>query len=177
MPIPPMRNDVQKRGLTQLCDWAKQQGARDRAVEIGAYAGEGTVIFAAHFGEVVAVDPWVNGYDDGDLASYQAPMETVFGEWQARTAPFPNIRHIRATAADAAAHFGDGSLDFVYVDGDHRYGAVLSDLTLYLPKLKKGGVMSGHDLSFVSVQTALREVFGERSDPTLFDGDSWGLVV
>ena len=41
------------------------EGAKDKAVEIGAYAGEGTVILANHFKEVTSVDPWINGYDGG----------------------------------------------------------------------------------------------------------------
>jgi len=175
--VPPMRDAVQARGLTHLCVWANQKGAKDKAVEIGAYAGEGTVILANHFKEVIAVDPWINGYDGGDVASFQAPMKWVFNAWKKRTEVFPNIRCSRTTSKDAAVHFEDGSLDFVYVDGDHRHEAVVADLNLYLPKLRKGGVMAGHDLSFNSVQMALRDVFGEKTEFTVFEGDSWGLVV
>lgn len=175
--VPPMRDAVQSRGLNHLCVWANQQGAKDKAVEIGCYAGEGTVILANHFGEVTAVDPWINGYDGGDVASFQAPMKWVFKAWQQRTQPFANIRHARMTSQNAVTQFDDASLDFVYVDGDHRYEAVKDDLTLYLPKLRKGGVMAGHDLSFNSVQLALKDVFGGATEFTVFDGDSWGLVV
>lgn len=37
------------------------------------------------------------------------------------------------------------NLDFVYIDGDHSYKAVMKDLELYYPKVKKGGLFSGHD--------------------------------
>ena len=35
--------------------------------------------------------------------------------------------------------------DFIYVDGDHSYEAVLADLLAWYPKLKKFGVMCGDD--------------------------------
>lgn len=51
----------------------------------------------------------------------------------------------RRPSAEASAAFADGSLDWVYVDGDHRKEAVLRDLELYLPKLKAGGLLTGDD--------------------------------
>jgi predicted O-methyltransferase YrrM len=37
-------------------------------------------------------------------------------------------------------------LDFVYIDGNHRYEYVKKDMELYFPKLKKGGILAGHDI-------------------------------
>jgi hypothetical protein len=39
----------------------------------------------------------------------------------------------------------DGILDFAYIDADHSYGAVKSDIYTYWPKLKNGGLLAGHD--------------------------------
>lgn len=39
----------------------------------------------------------------------------------------------------------DESLDFVYIDGDHHYGAVLGDILSWFPKVRKGGIVAGHD--------------------------------
>jgi len=175
--VPAMRDAVQERGLNHLCVWANQKGAKDKAVEIGAYGGEGTVVFAKYFKEVVSIDPWLNGYDKDDVASHQAPMKWVFNAWRDRTRDLDHVRCIRTTSRDALVYFEDESLDFVYVDGDHRYEGVKSDLELYRPKLKKGGIMAGHDLSFPAVQQALRDVFGEKTEFTFFDGDNWGIVL
>ena len=41
--------------------------------------------------------------------------------------------------------FDDDSLDFVYIDGNHSYDYVMKDITLYLPKVKPGGILGGHD--------------------------------
>lgn len=36
-------------------------------------------------------------------------------------------------------------LDWAYVDGHHNYEDVKKDISLILPKMKRGGVLSGHD--------------------------------
>ena len=41
--------------------------------------------------------------------------------------------------------FPDEFFDFIHIDSDHRYFHVKQELELYWPKLKKGGIYSGHD--------------------------------
>lgn len=50
-----------------------------------------------------------------------------------------------------AEHFGDGSLDFVYVAS--RDAGMLEDLAAYWPKLRAGGVMAGHNVEQAEIQT------------------------
>lgn len=50
-------------------------------------------------------------------------------------------------SAEAARHFADESLDFVFIDADHQYDAVLRDLKAWWPKIKPGGRIGGHDYS------------------------------
>jgi len=49
------------------------------------------------------------------------------------------------------------SLDFVYIDGDHRYEPVMKDLELYWPRVKKGGLFAGHDFYNAGVKKAVLE--------------------
>ena len=44
-----------------------------------------------------------------------------------------------------ASQFEDGYFDWLYIDTDHSYGTTRDELKLYAPKLKKGGVIAGHD--------------------------------
>jgi len=44
-----------------------------------------------------------------------------------------------------ASEFSDNSLDFIYIDGNHLYHAVKKDLEAWYPKIKTGGLFSGHD--------------------------------
>lgn len=48
-------------------------------------------------------------------------------------------------SADAAKEIPDGSLDFVFIDADHSYEGVRRDILAWRPKLKLGGLLSGHD--------------------------------
>ena len=38
------------------------------------------------------------------------------------------------------------NLDFCYIDGNHEYAYVKKDIELYYKKLRKGGILSGHDI-------------------------------
>ena len=48
-------------------------------------------------------------------------------------------------SVEAAGYVANGALDFVFIDADHSYEGVKRDITAWLPKLKMGGLMSGHD--------------------------------
>lgn len=52
---------------------------------------------------------------------------------------------LRLTTMEAAQQIADESLDFVFVDADHTYSSVLNDLQTWWPKIKPGGLLSGHD--------------------------------
>lgn len=41
--------------------------------------------------------------------------------------------------------FEDAYFDWIYIDTDHSYGTTRDELKLYAPKLKKGGIIAGHD--------------------------------
>ena len=45
----------------------------------------------------------------------------------------------------AADKFGNASLDFVFLDGDHSESGVREDLRLWRPKIVPGGFIGGHD--------------------------------
>jgi len=54
-------------------------------------------------------------------------------------------RLVRGDSADSAKLFKAGSLDFVFIDAGHQYEEVKRDLEAWFPKVRKGGVFSGHD--------------------------------
>ena len=41
--------------------------------------------------------------------------------------------------------FEDGSLDVIYIDACHGFKCVQKDINMWRPKLKPGGLLSGHD--------------------------------
>ena len=48
-------------------------------------------------------------------------------------------------SVDASSCFKDGSLDFIYIDGDHSEEGVFADLQAWWPKLRAGGIMGMDD--------------------------------
>ena len=80
------------------------------------------------------------------------------------------INPIRKRSHDAAISYKNRSLDFIFLDGSHEYKDVLLDLQLFYPKLKRGGIIAGHDYAnFMTVRKAVHEFF---NCGVLWDG-SW----
>ncbi len=61
---------------------------------------------------------------------------------------FTNFKLIEKKSDDAVNQFDDNSLDFIFIDGLHSYEQCLKDIKNYYPKLKQGGLFSGHDFSY-----------------------------
>jgi len=51
----------------------------------------------------------------------------------------------RADSVEAAKHIQDGALDLVFIDADHSYDGCKRDIAAWLPKVKRGGWLGGHD--------------------------------
>lgn len=64
----------------------------------------------------------------------------------------------------ASQRFTDGTVDVVWLDADHSYEAVRSDIRAWLPKLRPGGVIGGDDWDWVKggVAKAVTEAFPGR---------------
>lgn len=56
-----------------------------------------------------------------------------------------NVTFIRKTSIDALIDIEDGFLDFVYIDGDHRFDYVAMDIILWSRKVRSGGIVAAHD--------------------------------
>jgi len=166
-----------RQGLLDLIDYIDLSSAD--MVEIGCYVGESTEIFAksGKFKKIYAVDPWKNGYDDKDIASKQMSMERVEGMFDKTCSAHDNIQKVKATSSEVADEFEDESIDFVYIDGDHRYEAVKNDIKKWAPKVKRGGYIAGHDYygknksKITYVKIAVDELFG--SPEKTFQDNSW----
>jgi len=60
-------------------------------------------------------------------------------------------------SAECAKDIPNNSVDIVFIDADHTHDKVLADLTAYFPKLKKSGILTGHDLNHKGVISAVTE--------------------
>jgi GT2 family glycosyltransferase len=70
------------------------------------------------------------------------------------------ITPIKELSWDGAKHYEDNSLDFVFIDAAHDYESVKKDINAWFPKIKKGGIISGHDYAWSDdVKKAVDEFF------------------
>jgi hypothetical protein len=74
---------------------------------------------------------------------------------------------VNLPSIEAAKLYNDNSLDFIFLDGDHNYKGIKSDLIAWYPKLKSGGTFAGHDHepAFPGVPLAVKEFFTEKNVP------------
>jgi hypothetical protein len=87
------------------------------------------------------IDPYTTYIEDGTTSSRFKDSFTVAKE---RVSRFPQARFIRKTSDDAVVDLHE-MLDFVYIDGNHSYENVKSDINHYFPLIKPNGVIGGHD--------------------------------
>ena len=68
---------------------------------------------------------------------------------------------LRLTSIMAAKLMAENILDFIYIDAQHNYFDVMIDMIAWWPKLKKGGILAGHDFQLSNVRYAVIE-FGRK---------------
>jgi predicted O-methyltransferase YrrM len=128
-----------------------------KVVEIGSWKGRSTVAICEglHGASMYAVDTFRG---DADLAKrYAGEIEEdrVYEEFCEHTAPYAFLEVLRMTSAEACGRFDDASLDWVFIDGDHTFEQVHEDISCWLPKVKPGGLVSGHDYPYGPIKKAV----------------------
>jgi len=94
--------------------------------------------------EYYAVDQWKedNEYWPGKT---QKEWDAICRSTMECVSLFPQLKIVKMGSTEAAGLFRDGFFDFVYIDGDHRYKPVQDDIRAWLPKVRRGGILGGHD--------------------------------
>lgn len=135
------------------------------AVEVGTERGVFARSFLDHWnGEMLfCVDPYqpyphMPWDRTGDLMSAVVLLH----------AHLRRVRFLRCPSWEAAGYFRLGEplpsqVGFVYIDGDHTYGAVQEDVNIWWPLVKPGGLLAGDDFGVIhpGVKQAVME-FAER---------------
>lgn len=138
--------------------------------EIGVRTGENALdMFKCIPGlRLYLIDPWRNIRKHNDRLTYRLAKKTV--------EPF-NAIIIKKKSEMAVLKIPDGSLDFVYIDADHSFDAVLLDIIIWSRKVRTGGIISGHDYrksKKMGVKPAVDDyVRYHKIDLQLSDGRNW----
>jgi predicted O-methyltransferase YrrM len=88
---------------------------------------------------VFAIEPF-----SAEGARYQRDYERLFDANVADWGVGATIQKIKKLSHDAAAGWKD-PIDFLYIDGDHSYDAVVRDVRNFVPFVREGGVVAFHD--------------------------------
>ena len=89
------------------------------------------------------IDSWkaYRGYTD---YTSQGHIDANKAEALKRLAPY-NCTLVQKFSMDAVKDYPDGYFDFVYIDGNHEYLHVTEDIYHWSRKVRKGGILAGHD--------------------------------
>lgn len=133
-------------------------------VEVGAFKGKSAVFLAV---EVInsgknikfdCIDNWKGNAEHNQIQ--EVKDRTLYDTFLKNIDPVKNIINvISLDSMEAVKLYADESLDFVFVDASHEYEDVKNDISHWIKKVKKGGVLAGHDFnSYPGVTRAVDEL-------------------
>lgn len=157
--------------------WLIERFGLERSLDIGVYRGRSLFPQAvahklAGRGVAYGVDPWsAVEADESDHAVLREEIkafvantdfEQLYRDVTRRVGEFGVSEHtriVRTTSAEAARQFAADGVTFglIHIDGNHDTEPVLRDVRAYLPLLQPGGFLVMDDVSWPSVEPAVRE--------------------
>lgn len=167
----------------------KKLGTIENAVEIGVREGlNAEVLLRAGVKKLYLVDNYPEyeetWNDDGKSKPYRKKIDRKFQDG-CKQAMLNRLKDyngqkefIELSSIEASNQFAKHSLDYVYIDGDHSYEAVMKDLEAWHCKVKSDGVLAGHDFredTFPGVVKAVMEFANKYNYKVVksIDGDWW----
>ncbi|MGE0713956.1 MAG: class I SAM-dependent methyltransferase [Alphaproteobacteria bacterium] len=109
-----------------------------RFVEIGTYLGRSAACFGVEIvnagkqQHLTTIDLFADPEQERRARDNLAPLAAA-------------VTVVKSDSVAAAAGFDDGSLDMVFIDGDHHYPAVSADIAAWRGKVRSGGILAGDD--------------------------------
>lgn len=134
----------------------RRVGAKTSGAEVGVFRGAlSRKLLEGGVAKLFMVDNWLptdaqpeHYKATGDWHSTRTASEVADDERKARAAVGAaggRAVVLKMSSVEAASKIDDGSLDFVFLDADHSYEGLKADIAAWLPKVKRGGWLGGHD--------------------------------
>ncbi|MEE8312808.1 MAG: class I SAM-dependent methyltransferase [Myxococcota bacterium] len=90
------------------------------------------------------------------------------------------VQLLLGRSAECANGFADETFDLVFVDADHSEESVLCDLQAWVPKVKRGGLITGHDYgshNHPGVEVAVKTYFRDHPHPVRLEANKvWWTI-
>jgi len=114
-------------------------------VEIGSYEGLNalSILMYLDVKKIYLIDPYLGPYIHTKDDFYDPGYIKYIAH--TRLEEFKDKIVWLEMKSDESSKFVTDKLDFIYIDGNHKYNAVMKDLFDFYPKMKKGAIMGGHD--------------------------------
>lgn len=158
-------------------------GMEGVGVEIGCMDGFSTaIILDCSKLHLYTIDPFIPDSMAENLIGDEDRFRQNVAPWKDR------VELIKDYSQNAALSFGH-ALDFLFIDGDHTYPAIMRDFLVWTPFLKQGGILAMHDSRMYRVhdekrakfhpgpsQVAMDEVYS-KPDRWQLLGETWALTV
>ena len=122
-------------------------------VEIGVFKGKLTKAILENIESIetyYCVDPWAH-YPEWDNSLFSEKwkntnFDAVYRTFNNKIKNYSDkVNVLRMKSSKASKLIMDESVDMVFIDGNHSYEYVKEDIELWLWKIRKGGILSGHD--------------------------------
>lgn len=86
----------------------------------------------------------------------------------------PKVIIIKKTSDEAVDYIP--MCDYIYIDGEHNYEQVKKDMKMYYHKVKRGGILAGHDADYGQVSKAFCEFIHEKGLKPYIEGRDWWVI-
>ena len=146
-------------------------------VEVGVQKGDFSHMLLTHWPGCQSygmVDLWRQQADYKDGANVDSAQQLTLMKQAIEQAS--TFRHVRLSVCRnfstvCASRLANSSVDFIYLDARHDSLGVLADLNAFWPKLRRGGIMAGHDYIVATEHGNWQGDYGG----TRRDGDDYAL--
>lgn len=146
-----------------------------KIAEIGVEYGGYTDIYYSDKYEIHLIDMWQTEGNDFYFSQNPGQVEKGYNQIIEKYSNKENVKIVKMKSDKASLLYPDEYFDWVYLDADHSYEAVINDIKNWLPKVKKGGILSGHDFNPSSDHPYYKEFGVDKAVVELF-GDSFHLT-
>lgn len=151
------------------------------AVEIGTFKGKNakSILKNLNIKKLYLIDPWeeYEDYIKSEKEKNTNNLNKSFVECKKRLKNWEyKIKYVREYSDSAAKKIP--LVDFVYIDGNHEYNYVLNDINNYYTKVKKGGILAGHDIDWGNQQVlnALIDFCKKKNISFHVSGECWWIL-
>lgn len=115
-------------------------------VEVGVCDGRYSAILMQTIPglKLTGIDPYT-AYEKDSKGRSQNELDGKLKQAQTRLGAYVDYELVICHSVEAAKLIPDESLDFVFIDANHAYEFVKADIQAWYPKVRYGGIVSGHD--------------------------------